>query len=347
MRRSRVRQVLFALALTVCGRVVVADPDAPIADRKLEEHLEVRLVTIDVIALDGQDRTVPNLGKEAFRLLVDGNETPIDTLDVRCGDAPEPDPKSKRFGDWKSPPDLADGTRRVVLALDYLHLPTVWCPDLQPPGPCMLHTQVLQAYRAAIAAKPEIGDEEMMIVALTGGLRVEQPFTRDRGAIVAALRRMEYDVTLWNGRFEHGTEYGLFRGLGALATLLRATPGPKSIIFLTAGGGPGTGYDLEFAKLATLASDAQARIYPVDCRGLFMGTLGRAPPRAHGLATPRASCASLRRPEGVSPKTRTISPWGTRGRAATWAAATRSAFTIARRTRTRRTGCASEARFPA
>ena len=265
-------KLLFGLALAATsGPSASADPAEPPVDRNLSEHVEVRLVTIDVLAIDSADRTVPNLGKEAFRLYVDGKETPIDTLDVACGDTPEPDPNSTKSGDWKSPPDLQEGTRRIVLAFDYLHLPFVWCPDLSPPGPCMMHTQALEAYQAAIAAKQEIRDEEMMVVALTGGLRVEQPFTRDRAAIVAALRRMEYDVTLWNGRFEHATELGFFQGLEALATLLHSTPGPKSVVLLTAGKGPSNFYDRDFARLATATSDAQARIYPVDCRGLFTG----------------------------------------------------------------------------
>jgi hypothetical protein len=49
-------------------------------------------------------------------------------------------------------------------------------------------------------------DEELMVVALTGGLRVEQPFTKDRGVVVDTLRRMEHDISLWNGNFGHLTE---------------------------------------------------------------------------------------------------------------------------------------------
>jgi len=239
------------------------------------EHVEVRLVTIDVIALDKDDRTVPGLGKESFRLFADGKETPIDTVDAYCGDAPEAEPQSKALGAWATPPDLPNETRRVVLAFDYLHLPYVICPDVtydpRQPRSCLMHTQALQAYQAAIAARPEIHDEEIMVVALTGGLRVEQPFTRDRKAVVEALRRMEYDVTLWNGSFQQTTELGFFRGLEALTTLLRATPGPKSVVLLTAGAGPSNGYDVEFARLATTAGDAQVRFYPVDCRGVFAG----------------------------------------------------------------------------
>jgi VWFA-related protein len=281
MRVPPIWKSLLGLALAASGLSAIAGSDEPAVDRNLTEHVEVRLVTIDVLAIDSADRTVPNLGKEAFRLYVDGKETPIDTLDVACGDAPEPDPNSTKFGGWKSSPDLPEGTRRVVLAFDYLHLPYVPCPDINlinlpddVPSSCRMQTQVLEAYQNAIAAKPEIGDEEMMVVALTGGLRVEQPFTRDRAAVVAALRRMEYDVTLWNGEFRHVNENGFFGGLEALATLLHATPGPKSIVLLTAGLGPSNFYDADFARLATATGDAQARIYPVDCRGLFNGRHG-------------------------------------------------------------------------
>ncbi|HEX4824245.1 MAG TPA: VWA domain-containing protein [Candidatus Polarisedimenticolaceae bacterium] len=249
------------------------DPE-PIKVPNLSEQVEVRLVTIDVIALDGQDRTVPGLGKDAFQLYVDGKETPIDTLDVVCDDAPAPEPRTKKFGDWASPPDLASGTRRIVLAFDYLHLPTAICPDLDPPGPCMLHTQALEAFRSALAAKSDIHDEEIMVVALTGGLRVEQPFTKDRAAVLETLRRMEYDVTLWNGHFDPLTEYGMFRTLRVLTTLLHAVPGPKSVVLLTAGDGPTIDYDNDFMKLSASASDAQTRFYPVDCRGLSSRLFG-------------------------------------------------------------------------
>lgn len=257
------------LPFLALGAAVGATPpsDAPAAASRNYEHVEVRLVTIDVTALDSDNRTVRGLGKDSFRLFVDGKETEIDTLDAYCAGEPEPEPRSRRFGDWSTPRDLATGTRRIVLAFDYLHLPIVICPDLG--GPCMLHTQALEAYQAALADRPDIQDEEVMVVALTGGLRVEQPFTRDRRTIVETLRRMEYDITLWNGHFAHLTEEGFFRSLESLATLLHATEGPKSVVLLTAGNGPENTYDSDFARIATVASDAQVRFYPVDCRGIL------------------------------------------------------------------------------
>jgi VWFA-related protein len=241
--------------------------DPPPVESGLGTRVEVRLVTVDVIALDRADRTVADLSRDDFRLFVDGKETPIDTLDVFCDGGGSEDPVARRIGDWDTPADLSGGTRRVVLAFDYLHLPTVPCPDGDLP--CHYDTQSLQQFQDVLAAKTEVTDEEVMVVAVTNGVRIEQPFTRDRRAVVETLRRMEHDVSLWAGNFSHLTELPLFSGLNALMTILRPVPGPKAVVFVSAGKGPGADYESDFRRLAARASDAQASIYSVDCRGLF------------------------------------------------------------------------------
>ena len=271
MRTFRLLSLTLA-ASGAFGSPNAADDPSPVA-AGLTESVEVRLVTVDVVALDGKDRTVPDLTKEDFQLLVDRKETPIDTLDIACDGGSLDDPKSKHFGDWTTPPDLAAGTRRVVLAFDYLHLPSTPCPDALDSGTCLYHTQSLQDYQAMLASTAGVRDEEVMVVALTGGLRVEQPFTRDRDAVAATLHRMENDITLWSGNFGHLTELPLFAGLDALVTVLHAVPGPKAVVLITAGSGPGDSYEPDFERLAAAASDAQVAIYPVDCRGVFAGTL--------------------------------------------------------------------------
>jgi VWFA-related protein len=265
---------LFGLSLVsvqLFGFVRAGDEPPPIPT-EMKESVEVRLVVMDVVALDDKDRTVPDLTKDDFRLFVDRKETPIDTLDVQC-DGGSDDPKSKKFGGWTMPADLSSGKRRIVLAFDYIHLTTVPCPGSVQP--CMYHTQALRAYQAMLTAKSGVQDEELMVAALTGGLRVEQPFTPDRAAVVATLRRMENDITLWNGTFDPITEMSLFSGLEGLITILRAVPGPKAIVFLTAGNGPSEFYQLYFERLAAAASDARVTIYPVDCRGMFADPKGR------------------------------------------------------------------------
>ena len=259
---------VLAVVVSASGGRAQAPPDAPVPS-EMEESLEVRLVTVDVVALDRDDNTVSDLTKDDFELIVDGKPNSIDALDLDCGGGPEADPKGKRAGAWPTPKDLGQGTRRVVLAFDYLHLTTTPCPD---GGYCPYHTMSLQDFQRVLGAKDDITDEEMMIVALTGGLRVEQPFTRDREALVSTLRRMEHDISLWNGTFAHLTERPLFTSLRALVSVLRTYPGPKGVVFISAGAGPGNSYDLDYERLTAEASEARVSLYTVDCMGLYAGT---------------------------------------------------------------------------
>ena len=141
-----------ALARIVCavcaGLTLAASPpaaDPPPVASGAGTTVEVRLVTIDVVALDRRDRALADMSKDDFRLFVDGKETPIDTLDRYCDGGGGADPVAKQIGGWATPADLGEGTRRVVLAFDYLHLPTVPCPGYDLP--CHYDTQSLQQYQ--------------------------------------------------------------------------------------------------------------------------------------------------------------------------------------------------------
>lgn len=270
---------LIAAMLAAAPPEPSTEPPVP---TDLEESIEVRLVTIDVVALDAADNTVADLTKDDIELFVDRKPSPIDTFDAYCDAGAEPDAKTRGLGKWTTPKDLADGTRRIVFAFDYLHLTTAPCPDMDADGPCLYHTKALRDLQRVLEEKGDIADEEVMVVALTGGLRVEQPFTTDRGAVLASLRRMEHDITLWNGNFGHLTEQPLFAGLSALVNVLRMTPGPKAVVFFSAGDEPGQFYDPDFDRLTSTASEARVSIYTVDCMGLFAEAGSTGGPR--GLA---------------------------------------------------------------
>ncbi len=273
--------VLRMIPILVAGLVVASvgaqSTPAEAMPSQLKESIEVRLVTVDVVALDADDMTVPDMTKADFELFVDGKPTEIDTLDAYCESGAEADPKSRRLGDWPMPRDLEDGTRRVVLAFDYLHLTTASCPDSDRRS-CLFHTKALQEFQRVLEAKAGNADEEMMVVALTGGLRVEQPFTKDRKTVVDTLHRMENDVSLWNGNFKHLTEEPFFTSLRALVTVLRTLPGPKAVVFVSIGPGPGNKYDNNYERLAAAASDAKVSFYTVDAFGLFVDTHARFHP---------------------------------------------------------------------
>lgn len=238
-----------------------APPEKP-AESGLTEKVEVRLVTLEVTVLDTKDRPVPGLRKEDFELEVDRKLEEIASVDEDCGGPREADVPA---GD-AAPSD--GGARRLVIALDYLHLPFATCGGR---GSCDAHTQVLDRLERFFREKPAL-DEDVMLVALTGSLRMEQPFTRDRQALLAALARMKDDPSLYAGDFAHATEEPLFRGLRALMAVMGSQPGRKAVALFTAGGGPSNArYEEDFRRLAALASDARVALYTVDGEGLQAG----------------------------------------------------------------------------
>ena len=105
-----------------------------------------------------------------------------------------------------------------------------------------------------------------MAAALTGGLRVEQSFTSDQAQIPAALRRMQYDPSLFAGNFSHMSEDGFVRGMTSLFDVAATIPRPKAILlYSTMRDVP---LDEQFRKLAATAAASRSVVYPIDVRGL-------------------------------------------------------------------------------
>ena len=86
------------------------------------EKTTVRLVLVDVVVLDRDDRTVPDLTAEDFEVWALGESVTVDTLDLDCpiGAADEPHPTRK--ADAREALPAPSAGRRIVLAFDYLHL---------------------------------------------------------------------------------------------------------------------------------------------------------------------------------------------------------------------------------
>ena len=59
------------------------EPQDPL-DLDVQTEVEVRLVTVDAVVLDRDDRTVPDLTRDDFVLKIDRKPVPIDTFDVAC-----------------------------------------------------------------------------------------------------------------------------------------------------------------------------------------------------------------------------------------------------------------------
>ena len=95
MQRFLPMIVLLAAVLFSGTAKTQTDPaEAPLTLDEIERET-VRLVVVDTVVVDAAGRTVPDLGRADFRLVVDGKEREIDTLDVDCSRS-LPDPQVVR-----------------------------------------------------------------------------------------------------------------------------------------------------------------------------------------------------------------------------------------------------------
>ncbi|MCP3979271.1 MAG: hypothetical protein GY716_08085 [bacterium] len=268
MNRDRIldRVVLLLAALVAAVAVVAEEPTDPLRTNVTEE-IRVRLVILDAVVLDSDGRTVDGLGAEDFEIRVAGRPVEVDTLDVDCsaGSLGEPVPVS-RVARREALPAPENG-RRIVLAFDYPHMHQ------------LTRTEVLVMARDMVRHVTQPGDE-VMLVALTGGLRIEQDFDDDPQTTFAALKRMEYDISLWQPSFEHTTELGFFASLEALVDLLGVMPGPKGVVLFSNIPGSADQWDAPFAELSARAAASRVVFYPVHAAGLL------TPFDSAGLPTP-------------------------------------------------------------
>lgn len=257
MRRvSCVHASLLVLALSASAIGPLAEEpqqeEQPLPSGTVErEH--VRLVLVDVVVVDRQGRTVTDLSKEDFEIQAGGKAVAVDTLDVACGAGSLSDPVAALGAARREVPRLPDAPRKIVLAFDYLHL----IPARR--------TEIIESARDAVMRRIAPGDE-IMVVALNGGLRIEQQFTSDRDAALASLQRMEYDITLWHPDYHHEHEAVFVDPLVALLDLLGQFPGSKAVVlYSTMRDVP---LDLEFDRIAAIAAGSRCSIFPVDAAGL-------------------------------------------------------------------------------
>ena len=250
----RIGFVIVALAAAATSVAVVAQDDTAAIESEATEKVEVALVLVETLVLDAAGRTVPGMTRDEFLLAVDGKAVEIDTFDAICPGGAQADPKAVAAGAARDVV-AAPGGRRVVLAFDYLH-------NLGP-----LRQELLDGARAMIELDMAEGDE-LMIVALTGGLRVEQRFTADKSVLLEALERMEKDVTLWAQEFDPLTERSFFEGIATLLTVLGETEGPKAVVLYSAYDGPSDTNDLWYQDVAQRAGAVRASLYPMDANGL-------------------------------------------------------------------------------
>jgi VWFA-related protein len=234
------------------------EPPAPL-DLDLQEYVDVKLVLIDAIVLNGKDETVDGLTAEDFELLVDHKQVEIATFDVDCPLGGRPDapvgatrPESLA-GAFESP-------RRYIFVVDYFHLATS-------------AVEVLENVQDAVE-RLHVPGEQYMLISLGQALRIEVPFTGDPQEIVRGIDRMIIDRGLYDGFYERLTERRWYRRILMLLDLMELIPGHKSIVLFS---GPflpdGWDYDETFQDIAAMAARSRTAFYPVDSRGLTLASV--------------------------------------------------------------------------
>lgn len=256
MSGRAIRAVLLGLSAALSpGAPSAAGPPPPPIPLPTTERVEVRLVLVDVLVLDAKGRTVPDLRPEDFAATVDGEEVPVDTLDVDCPESAADDAAAVQAGSGGEPAAAGAVPRRLVLVVDDMHLART---D---------RARVLDWVKDVVENRSAPGDE-IMVAALDLTLRVEQAFTADRRQVLRTLDRMMHDITLWQPSFAHGSDQPFFDSLQALLGVLEFTPGRKAVVLFSNLGDASRDFDDEFAELAASAVDARAPIYTVHAAGL-------------------------------------------------------------------------------
>jgi VWFA-related protein len=248
-------------ALILAALLAAAEPPV---DTGLTEQVAVTVIQIDAVVTDKQGRTVPDLKKEDFSLKIGPHKIPIMALDVLCPGGASDDPMPVRDETASLPVPATSGQgQRIVFAFDYTFLGVTKRPQFLEAAERMLRQ-----------SKPP--DEEVMIVALAGEVRIEQRFTKDVRLLTMALDRMGHDVTLWARDFPLGVSgESYFQHLATLMDVLESYDGPKAVVYFSqATTVPSAMTDLWYWKVAAHASASRASIYPARQDLLASGSGG-------------------------------------------------------------------------
>ena len=215
------------------------------------ERAEVRLVLLDTVVIDSDGNPVAGLEKEDFEIRHGREIVTPDVLETRCESEAQQQQQTATG---------AGSPRSLILAFDYLHLP-------------MLQREWALDTAMKMVKKGRMAGDEVMVVALTGGLRIEQPFTTDADVVLASLGRMQKDISLWNGNFAHVNEFGFVRSLTTLFDVLAsATVGPKAVVLYSAM--QDVPMDDQFERIAAIAATSRSTLYTVDPFGLAASSVG-------------------------------------------------------------------------
>jgi VWFA-related protein len=134
-------------------------------------HVDVELITVEVIAQDKKGKPIQNLKKEDFRLMEDGKQQQIVTFDPVTDNGEQPAPTSLA--------DVDDQTRRGKVVLILFDDSTITASQMK-----------LTRDSAEKYVKQHMRPQDLFGVAAYGlSMKIIQNFTHDTGKVVEAIRQ--------------------------------------------------------------------------------------------------------------------------------------------------------------
>ena len=250
--RHRLSTRLLTFMLASPPLVFAQQPAEKPASTEVQEKIQVTLFQVEAVALDKQGKTVTDLKVGDFEMKLGDAPLKVSHVDLTCPIGATDDPLPVKNDATAPPPPIAPGVkRRVVFAFDYTFLAVTMRPQLLEAAEAMLRMS-------------KTPDEEVMIVALTSEVRVEQRFTKDIRLLVGALERMKHDVTLWAREYGSGTTgKGYFGRMATLMDVLGSYDGAKAVVLFSEAADVGDPLRLAyFDNVAAHAAATRSAIYP-------------------------------------------------------------------------------------
>ena len=252
--------LLFAFALLLGPVAAQDDVQSQPVRSDVHEVEKVRLVMVETLALTHKQVTVSDMTKEDFEMTVGGKPVEIDTFDALCPIGDLPDPGALKKGDPMPALMAPEMPRKIILVFDYFSIPIENRPLVLDAAKWMVNLFKTPA-------------EEIMVVAFTDRLRIEQRFTKDKQAVIETLTRMEHDVTLWAREFGLGTTGQTYlENMSALMEVTEAYGGAKIAVFFSQLVANPQTRDLWFWDVAMRATFGRTAIYPSWSAGVTIGS---------------------------------------------------------------------------
>ena len=250
--RNCISTLVLTLMLASPSLVVAQQPAEKPVPSDIHEKIQVTLFQVDALAIDKQGKTVTDLKLADFEMKLAGEPLKVSHVDLTCPIGATDDPMPLKNDATEPPPLIAPGVkRRVVFAFDYTFIAVTMRPQLLDAAQAMLRMS-------------KTPDEEVMIVALTSEVRVEQGFTKDIRHLIGALERMKHDVTLWAREYGSGaTGRGYFGRIATLMDVLGSYDEAKAVVLFSEAADVGDPLRLAyFDNVAAHAASTRSAIYP-------------------------------------------------------------------------------------